>query len=509
MTQEGHFRDRQDRLVAQRGDLPGLRAQFRRRQRRRHRRPGRRPRPPGPPRRPGDRRDLVHAVVPVADGRRRLRRRRLPRHRADVRHAGRGREAHRGGPRLGIQIIIDIVPNHCSDEHRWFQAGAGRRPGLAGAGTVLVPARPRAGRRAAEQLAVPLRRPGVDPRAATASGTCTCSPRAAGLQLGQPGRPPGVRGRAAVLVRPRRRRLPHRRRRRAGQGPGACPTSKTATRRRSPTMDGVHEIYRSWRKIADSYPGSGCWSARCGCRTWRGSPATCAATSCTRRSTSTSCPARGMPARFRAVIDSTLRAHDQVGAPATWVLSNHDVTRHVTRYGRRADTAFGFADRQHGADRPGAGHPAGAGGGAADAVAARRRCTSTRARSWGCGRSRTSPDELRQDPVWARTERRRPGPRRLPRADPVVGRRAAVRLRRAAARGCRSRRMEGVHGRGRGGGPGLDAVAVPSGPAAPARPPGGRAGVAVARRGRAGVPDRDGVHVRAELLGRAGAPPRG
>ncbi|MFL6125232.1 glycoside hydrolase family 13 protein [Actinophytocola sp.] len=37
---------------------------------------------------------------------------------------------------------------------------------------------------------------------------------------------------------------------------------------------------------------------------------------------------------FRTVIDANLAALGAVGAPATWVLSNHDVTRHVTRYGR-------------------------------------------------------------------------------------------------------------------------------------------------------------------------------
>jgi alpha-glucosidase len=47
------------------------------------------------------------------------------------------------------------------------------------------------------------------------------------------------------------------------------------------------------------------------------------------------------------VIDADAAAHAPVGAPATWVLSNHDVTRHVTRYGR-ADTRFDFDDRGHG-----------------------------------------------------------------------------------------------------------------------------------------------------------------
>jgi alpha-glucosidase len=36
---------------------------------------------------------------------------------------------------------------------------------------------------------------------------------------------------------------------------------------------------------------------------------------------------------FQAAIDGSLTAMAEVGAPCTWVLSNHDVVRHVTRYG--------------------------------------------------------------------------------------------------------------------------------------------------------------------------------
>jgi alpha-glucosidase len=36
---------------------------------------------------------------------------------------------------------------------------------------------------------------------------------------------------------------------------------------------------------------------------------------------------------FRTAIDGSLAAMAQVGAPCSWVLSNHDVTRHVSRYG--------------------------------------------------------------------------------------------------------------------------------------------------------------------------------
>src|SRR5690606_27329550 len=46
-------------------------------------------------------------------------------------------------------------------------------------------------------------------------------------------------------------------------------------------------------------------------------------------------------------IDLTLTTHATVGAPPTWVLSNHDVTRPVTRYGR-ADTSFAHGGALHG-----------------------------------------------------------------------------------------------------------------------------------------------------------------
>ncbi|MGX7679141.1 glycoside hydrolase family 13 protein [Jatrophihabitans sp. DSM 45814] len=38
-------------------------------------------------------------------------------------------------------------------------------------------------------------------------------------------------------------------------------------------------------------------------------------------------------AAFQAAIDGSLTAMAEVGAPCTWVLSNHDVVRHATRYG--------------------------------------------------------------------------------------------------------------------------------------------------------------------------------
>ncbi len=47
---------------------------------------------------------------------------------------------------LGIRTIVDVVPNHVSDQHPWFQAALAAGPGSPGACPVLVPARARAGR---------------------------------------------------------------------------------------------------------------------------------------------------------------------------------------------------------------------------------------------------------------------------------------------------------------------------------------------------------------------------
>ncbi|WP_328539122.1 glycoside hydrolase family 13 protein [Streptomyces sp. NBC_00344] len=97
-------------------------------------------------------------------------------------------------------------------------------------------------------------------------------------------------------------------------------------------QDGVHEIYRSWRKILDEYPGERIAVAEA----W---------TPTVERTANYVRPDElhqafnfqylGTPwdaDRLREVIDVSLAAMRPVGAPATWVLSNHDVTRHATRF---------------------------------------------------------------------------------------------------------------------------------------------------------------------------------
>ncbi len=166
---------------------------------------------------------------------------------------------------LGIRIIIDIVPNHGSDQHPWFTAALAAAPGSAERDKFWFrPGRGAGWRAAAERLAVHLRRPGVDPdhRARRVARRVVPAPvraRAAGLQLGEPGRAGRVRRCAPVLVRPRRRRHPDRlgrpadQRLRAARGQRGRAAGPVASR--ISDRDDVHEIYRSWRALADEYTG--------------------------------------------------------------------------------------------------------------------------------------------------------------------------------------------------------------------------------------------------------------
>ncbi|MFI0899324.1 glycoside hydrolase family 13 protein [Streptomyces sp. NPDC020983] len=111
--------------------------------------------------------------------------------------------------------------------------------------------------------------------------------------------------------------------------------------------DELHDVYRGWRAIADSYPGARIlvgevWlpDAERFARYLRPDEMHTAF-----NFDFLSCPWE--VDRLRTSVDVTLAAHAPVSAPATWVLCNHDVTRTVTRYGR-ADTGFDFATKAFG-----------------------------------------------------------------------------------------------------------------------------------------------------------------
>jgi alpha-glucosidase len=111
--------------------------------------------------------------------------------------------------------------------------------------------------------------------------------------------------------------------------------------------DELHDIYRDWREIADSYDEprvlvGEVWlpdAERLG-RYIRPDELHTAF-----NFDFLTCP--WDRDRLRASITSALIVHEPVGAPTTWVLANHDVTRPVTRYGRE-DTSFSFDTKREG-----------------------------------------------------------------------------------------------------------------------------------------------------------------
>jgi alpha-glucosidase len=95
----------------------------------------------------------------------------------------------------------------------------------------------------------------------------------------------------------------------------------------------VHDIFRSWRKILDSYEGD-----RVLCAEANVDPAPRIADWVRKdemhQAFNFSYLYCGWDASaLRNVIKDSLEAFDAVGAPTTWVLSNHDKVRHATRFG--------------------------------------------------------------------------------------------------------------------------------------------------------------------------------
>jgi alpha-glucosidase len=253
---------------------------------------------------------------------------------------------------LGLRTIVDIVPNHVSDQHPWFRDAIEARPGS--------PERERFWFR-------PGRGPGGDEppngwvsnfggpawtRVKDEDGT----PGEWYLHLFSPEQPdlnwdhPDVRREhedilrfwfdrgvagvridsAALLVK----------------DPG-LPEVGASAEHPYEHRDEVHDVYRAWRRLADAYDEP---RALIG-EVWSADPELLSSYLRPDEMHTAfnldflACPWE--PARLRASIDDTLRTHAAVGAPATWVLSNHDVTRPVTRYGR-ADTSFAFASKRAG-----------------------------------------------------------------------------------------------------------------------------------------------------------------
>ena len=177
-------------------------------------------------------------------------------------------------------MIVDLVPNHCSSDHPLFQQALAAAPGSPERDLFIFRDGRGPGRGgAAEQLAVPVRRPGLDPGAGRPVVPAPVRLEPAGLELARSPRPGHVRADPAVLAGPGHRRVPGGRRARPVQGPRTWPTWPTPTLTNRPSAyyhrPEVHQVYRSWRAILDSYPADGFPGARTAVgEVWADSPAT-------------------------------------------------------------------------------------------------------------------------------------------------------------------------------------------------------------------------------------------
>jgi len=95
--------------------------------------------------------------------------------------------------------------------------------------------------------------------------------------------------------------------------------------------DGVHEIIRGWRSVLDQYQDK-MMVAEAWVRPER-LPLYLRPDEYHQSFNFDLLEATWTAASFRGIIDNATTAATAVGASSTWVLSNHDVMRHVTRYG--------------------------------------------------------------------------------------------------------------------------------------------------------------------------------
>jgi len=98
-------------------------------------------------------------------------------------------------------------------------------------------------------------------------------------------------------------------------------------------QEGVHDIYRSWRRVLDAYDGDRAMVAEA----WvepLSRLARYVRPDEMHQAFNFAFLAAGWHApSLRRVIDASFAANDAVGAPTTWVMSNHDVVRHASRLG--------------------------------------------------------------------------------------------------------------------------------------------------------------------------------
>ena len=253
---------------------------------------------------------------------------------------------------LGLRVLFDLVPNHSSSEHPWFQAALAAPPGSAERARYVF----REGAGENGDLPPNNWRSNFGGPAWTRVTEADGSPGQWYLHLFDTTQPdfdwtnPEVGDEMESVIRFWLDRGADGFRIDVAHGlvkvpglPDAPEDADDTTMERTselPMWDqpGVHDIYRRWRKVTDSYALDGQDADRILCAEAWVWPTDALAQYVRPDELHQSfnfgfLMSPWIASALRTEITASLEAVEAVGAPQTWVLSNHDVVRHASRLG--------------------------------------------------------------------------------------------------------------------------------------------------------------------------------
>ncbi|MFC5380830.1 glycoside hydrolase family 13 protein [Aquipuribacter nitratireducens] len=322
---------------------------------------------------------------------------------------------------LGLRVVVDVVPNHTSSEHAWFRAALAAAPGSPERARFHF----RDGRGEAGELPPNNWASVFGGRAWTRVTEADGSPGQWYLHLFDSTQPdlnwdnPEVHDEFEDTLRfwldrgvdGFRIDVAHAMVKAPGLPDWSADdrpmqgTAEITDDRRPPMWDqeGVHAIYRRWRAVTDSYDGDRMLVAEAWVTPYERLARYTRPDELHQAFNFDHCVAPWLPKEQQEVITTSLAGSEAVGAPTTWVLSNHDVVRHASRLG------FPPATRGLGGIGPRDEQP--------DAELGLRRARAATllmlslpgsAYLWqgeelGLPEHTTLPDDVRQDPAWHRT----------------------------------------------------------------------------------------------------------